>query len=387
MQGYGLVLAGGGAKGAYQIGAWKAMRELNIRIDAIVGVSIGAINGAMIAQGDYEDTLKLWSGIDVKSGVNLSGELRDPNNLFSWSNMPQLAYEIFKKGGVDATPAREIVAAHVDEARVRASGIPFGLAAFQLSELRPVEMFLEDMPEGQLIDYLMASSRFPGLARQGPDNGVYLDGGFYDNAPISMLRKRGFNRLIVVDISGLKGIGHKQDISCAEIVYIRPFDMKELGESFEFEKVMTEKRIKMGYLDAKKAFGVLAGQFYYFTPREFYKLQKAYGCEAADELENLALEYELPRLTVYTEAQFLAGLWERIAAWDENEDGEEPQEEQEEQEGEGFELRRFFSVSGLHKRGRRLLKKLSFYKTNKKYARAVEVLEDLFGPLDADEAE
>lgn len=55
MKPYGLILAGGGAKGAYQIGAWKAMRELDIEFEAIAGASIGAINGAMIAQGDFDD--------------------------------------------------------------------------------------------------------------------------------------------------------------------------------------------------------------------------------------------------------------------------------------------------------------------------------------------
>lgn len=108
------------------------------------------------------------------------------------------------------------------------------------------------MPEGELIDYLMASARVPGLNRQGPKDGKFLDGGVYDNTPIGILRKRGINRLIVVDISGIKGIGHKEALSCANIVYIRPFDAKELGESFEFDKEATERRIKMGYLDAKR---------------------------------------------------------------------------------------------------------------------------------------
>ena len=51
MKPYGLILAGGGAKGAYQIGAWKAMRELDIEFEAKAGATIGAINEAMIAQG------------------------------------------------------------------------------------------------------------------------------------------------------------------------------------------------------------------------------------------------------------------------------------------------------------------------------------------------
>ncbi len=63
MRPYGLVLAGGGAKGAYQIGAWKAMREIGVEIEMIAGVSIGAINGALIAQGDYDRTQN--GGADV----------------------------------------------------------------------------------------------------------------------------------------------------------------------------------------------------------------------------------------------------------------------------------------------------------------------------------
>ena len=45
----GLVLSGGGAKGAYQVGMIKALDELGVKVDAISGASIGAINGAILA--------------------------------------------------------------------------------------------------------------------------------------------------------------------------------------------------------------------------------------------------------------------------------------------------------------------------------------------------
>ena len=51
---YGLALEGGGAKGAYQIGAWKALREAGIRFSAVSGTSVGALNGAMIVMDDLE---------------------------------------------------------------------------------------------------------------------------------------------------------------------------------------------------------------------------------------------------------------------------------------------------------------------------------------------
>ena len=47
---YGLVLAGGGTKGAYEVGVWKALKEMNINITAVVGASIGALNGALFLQ-------------------------------------------------------------------------------------------------------------------------------------------------------------------------------------------------------------------------------------------------------------------------------------------------------------------------------------------------
>ena len=50
---YGLVLEGGGAKGAYQIGAWKALKEAGIRIKGIAGTSVGALNGALIAMDEF----------------------------------------------------------------------------------------------------------------------------------------------------------------------------------------------------------------------------------------------------------------------------------------------------------------------------------------------
>ena len=110
-----------------------------------------------------------------------------------------------KNGGVDVSPARQMIADSIDEDTVRRSNIPLGIVSFQLGGMKPVEVFIDEMPEGTLVDYLMASARFPGLNRQGPDDSNYLDGGIYDNAPVGMLRKRGLNRLIIVDISNIKG--------------------------------------------------------------------------------------------------------------------------------------------------------------------------------------
>ena len=67
----GLVLEGGGTKGAYQIGAFKALRDLGIQFTGIAGSSIGALNGAFIAQGDLEAMEDIWINYDYKSFMNI----------------------------------------------------------------------------------------------------------------------------------------------------------------------------------------------------------------------------------------------------------------------------------------------------------------------------
>lgn len=61
----GLVLAGGGAKGAYQVGAWQALREQGIEIDVITGTSIGALNAALFAADDLDKARSFWRSLST----------------------------------------------------------------------------------------------------------------------------------------------------------------------------------------------------------------------------------------------------------------------------------------------------------------------------------
>ena len=66
-----LVLAGGGGKGAYELGVWKALKELSIDkyIDVFSGTSIGAFNAALFAQDDLEKAVELWDKVTMDSLV------------------------------------------------------------------------------------------------------------------------------------------------------------------------------------------------------------------------------------------------------------------------------------------------------------------------------
>ena len=60
---YGIVLEGGGARGAYQVGAWKALKEAGISIKGISGASVGALNGALMCMDDLEKAEYIWENI------------------------------------------------------------------------------------------------------------------------------------------------------------------------------------------------------------------------------------------------------------------------------------------------------------------------------------
>lgn len=307
MKPYGLVLAGGGGKGAYQIGAWKAMKEMGLTFEAVAGASIGAINGALIAGGDYDKATEFWHNISVDKGVKFASELPDAENLFSRKNWGVIFKEVIKNKGIDASPAEEFVASYIDENKVRDSGVALGIIAVQMTQgVVPREIFIHEIPEGQLVDYLLASANIPLATNIGPEGEKFLDGGAYDNTPLMTLKKRGYNRLIIVDISNLKGFAHNLNYLNSEVVHIRPYDIDDLGAAFDFDDEVIDRRIKLGYLDTKKAFSYLLGNIFYFESETFRAMVKRYSADTVLQLEQVAHMLKVEKAKIYDENEFVS---------------------------------------------------------------------------------
>lgn len=84
---FGLVLAGGGGKGAYEIGVWKALRETGkIKIGAVSGTSVGALNAVLFAVGDYESAEDIWMHIDMDKILS-SKKMKFSDRLSQWLAM------------------------------------------------------------------------------------------------------------------------------------------------------------------------------------------------------------------------------------------------------------------------------------------------------------
>ena len=307
MKKYGLVLAGGGGKGAYQIGAWQALREMNRTFEAIAGASIGGINGALIAAGDYDKATEFWHNISVDKGVKFAKNLPDSENLFSRKNWGVLFKEVIRSGGIDASPAADFISQFVDEKKVRDSKIALGVITVQMTQgVVPREIFIHEIPQGQLVDYLLASANIPLATNIGPEGEKFLDGGAYDNAPLMTLKKRGYNRLIIVDISNIKGVAHSINYLNSEIVHIRPYDIDDLGATFDFDDAVIDRRIKLGYLDTRKAFSYLLGNIYYFEPKTFRTMVKRYSADTVLQVEEMAHLLKIEKAKIYDENEFIS---------------------------------------------------------------------------------
>lgn len=283
----GLVLSGGGTKGAFEIGVWKALIEKDIAIDCVIGTSVGAINAAVIAQNDFDLAYHFWNNLTINQVLKLNSDMAD-KYVNQWSGD---SFDLFRlgfindlfSGGLDISPLRENLARLIDEDKVRRSPVRLGLVTVELDTLKPVQLMIEDIPQGRLLDYLLASAALPVFQRQEIDGKTYLDGGFYDNLPINFMADSGYTNIIAVDFPAP---GFKKKIK-EDHLNIKVVNNSEyLGMIMEFSQAVIQNNIQMGYLDCLKTFGYLHGKNYYFDimgPHGFYdKLTDFIGTPLAD---------------------------------------------------------------------------------------------------------
>lgn len=262
MKGYGLVLGGGGAKGSYEIGVWKALRELEMPIIAVAGTSVGALNGAMIVQNDYDKAYELWTNISVEAVINMNEKISELDRKGRVEEIAKLIRAAIHSGGLDITPLKQLLNETVDEEKIRRSHMEFGFVTFSMTDLKPVSIFKEQVPKGQMADYLLASAAFPAFQPLEIDGKIFIDGGVYDNMPISLAVEKGIYNIISVDVSGM-GLVKKVKSEDLNIIQIK--NSEHLGPTLGFSIEGAKRNIEIGYFDAMKAFGEYKGKYYYFT--------------------------------------------------------------------------------------------------------------------------
>ena len=305
----GLVLAGGGTKGAYQVGAYLALKKCKIKIDGVVGTSIGSFNAAMIVSEKEEELYNFWKNVDVGELLNFNTKYVDSVN--NKDKFKELIYGIeqmtliVKNKGISNNNLKNILKVMIDEEKIRNSYMDYGLVTVRVNDLKPLYLFKEDMKQGKLPEYILASCNLPVFKTEKLiDDKYYIDGGFYDNNPINMLLKKGYNKVYSVEIQGL---GFKQKVLDEKKV-IRIVPSRFLGSTLNVNKKKINDNIKLGYYDTLKLIKNYDGYSFIFkkhtnlfynmlvrsVPTDLYKKVKKYlKANNNKDLIIKALEYTM----------------------------------------------------------------------------------------------
>lgn len=236
----GLVLSGGGARGAAQVGVIKVLEELRIPIDYIAGSSMGALVGAAYASGtsaaELEDRLRgqdwerLLTDESPRSDRSFLRKEEDQNRL--------LRLELGVKDGSIRLPPGAI------------SGQKFDILFSQITRSVSPGVVFDDLPipfravatnaesgqmvvfdHGRLTDVMRASMSVPGaIAPYQIGNQIYLDGGLTRNLPVDIAREMGADIVIVVNIG--TPLLKKNDI------------LSLVGVSLQMVNILTEQNVR-----------------------------------------------------------------------------------------------------------------------------------------------
>ena len=266
---YGIALEGGGAKGAYQIGVWKAIKEIGLNYHMVSGTSVGALNGALFTMGDLDLALSAWENIHISQVVNVQGTdektmLKICTNQLDFSEMrsaaPQLL-SILHNRGLDVQPLREWVRSIVDPAVIRKSKTELFVCTYSISERRGKDIRINDLPEDEICDMLLASAYFPAFKLEKLSGKLYTDGGFVDSLPVNVLIDHNCRDILCVR---LPVIGVHRKVRKPDNVNITTIETNaDLGSVLEFDAERARKNIEIGYYDAMRVFYGLYGKTYY----------------------------------------------------------------------------------------------------------------------------
>jgi len=283
----GLVLSGGGSKGAYQVGVLKALMEEGRQYDVVSGVSVGALIGAHMAMyppekqaENFEGLFKIWTE-SVKGNKSVYKPWAPWVLTYLWS---------FWKGGIySMKPLRDILAKEMNTEEMRKSGVEFevGVVSLQSGKYRSVNLTSDPGNNQLAVDWVWASCIFPVLFPAVEIGGEqWVDGGLRNTIPIlDVLKYSDVTEIDVVltgprdgfipsedkkynsalDV-GLRTAGFLADevfatdldeVCCINKVKLNIYDPVDLvnEDSFKFDPDEIARLIERGYRETKTKLG------------------------------------------------------------------------------------------------------------------------------------
>jgi len=301
---YAVALEGGGAKGAYEIGVWKALSEAGIKYNAVSGTSVGSMNAALMAMGDLERAIYLWENVSMSKVIDADPEdmeslIKQDIRLDNLHGIARQVGDIVKNRGLDITPLRSMLGEVIDADKIKNSGVEFFITTVSLSDKKELEVRMNDLDKDEMCDMLIASSYLPAFRLEPLGGKYYADGGFRDAVPIHALVENGYRDIIEVR---MHGIGRERRFKLPDDVNIVTVDaLTDLGKILNFVPEQSRRDLQIGYFDGLRTLYGLYGRDYYID--RTLSEREALGLlidaeEAQDEGYSLReiCEWEIPDL-------------------------------------------------------------------------------------------
>ena len=275
---YALAFAGGGARGAYEVGVWNALSQAGLHFDAVSGTSIGSMNAAFVATDELERAKRIWVNLTYSHVMEGDPALYDKLSKKDYSNLDlkktaDFIIRTIKGKGIDISPMRETLRKVIDEKAVRESLIDYYIVTCSLDDFKELEIRAKDLEDGELYDMLLASAYLP-VFRNEPLRGKrYLDGGLMDVLPVHVLVENGYKNIIGVSCNA---VGYKRPVEIPEDVTIWEVKPRvSIGNVLEFDPRQSAENLKIGYFDGLRLLYGLQGNKYYID--RTYSEETAYA--------------------------------------------------------------------------------------------------------------
>lgn len=261
----GLVLSGGGGKGAYELGVWKALKELQVDkcIDVFSGTSIGAFNAVLFAQDDIEAAEELWNEVTMeklvpiskfellKKGIGLILGAKNINYAKKYIN------EKLNEGAATKEGAIEIIDKYLKFDIMKEKEKVCYAATTELPDFNVKYFKLNDYDNDICKQIITASASLP-LIYESTEvlGGKYIDGGMADNTPITPVYEEGCELIIVVLLNKALRIDRSLYPN-AHIVELVPRNLDEnvIKGTLNLEAESKRNRINEGYRDTIEILG------------------------------------------------------------------------------------------------------------------------------------
>ena len=263
---YAIALEGGGARGAYQVGAWQALEEAGIRYNAVSGTSVGSLNGAMMAMRELKRAQEFWNNIRFSQVMRVDDATmkcvftKDFKDL-DIKSLFRTAVDTVRQGGFDVEPLQALLREAIDAAAILASDVNLYLMTYSVTDHKELDVDAKTLSADELYDMLLASAYFPAFKHEKLGGKLYTDGGVRDVVPVHSLTSRDYKDLIVMRLYGF-GVERRfkmpKDVNVTTIAPTR-----ELGQILNFSSEQSHFDMKLGYFDAQRTLYGLYGSNYY----------------------------------------------------------------------------------------------------------------------------